>query len=624
MRFRTRLSNDPKVVSLAFLSALLVVGHAATSASASTPQSASALGSFGIRSADPSQTGEWLPPFSESGVFDERPAATKDEAARLPTAASIAVSPDGTVMYWNGPEDLEHVGPGFGGLSKDTASRTRILDLRRYLTGKSQTPTWVTPSQERGIGGDLFCSDLRNLSDGRLFAVGGTTWENLDASSGLPGGGRPEIWGRDDARIYDPVSGRWTSAEPMHHKRWYPTLVTLPDGELMVAGGVERAIWYWTEDPTYVNETETFDPETGKWTENGPSGEATLPYYARLHLLPNGEVFYDATGQMWGPGGTTADMAEWNIQKSYNPKNNSWSNLGPAPLGARSGTFSAMLPLKTPYDKARILIGGGTISTVSPPSAAATSVTEIVEVTDGSIERTMGPMLNNPRWYSSGVVLPSGEVVAINGGDKDDTFVPGTTNAVRQPEMFDGTKWTSLAPGTRERVYHNTAILLADGSVLVGGHAPLPALMFGPGNDNYVPGAFSSNFRDPSFEIFKPPYLFRGPRPRLAQVQAGVALGDRFKITTPDASKVQSVVLSRLPAVTHLADADQRTVELQFTRRSSGTLVASAPEDPAVLLPGHYYLFLMADNGQGPTPSRAAMIQVGERDNAPALLPFGS
>jgi hypothetical protein len=220
-------------------------------------------------------------------------------------------------------------------------------------------------------------------------------------------------------------------------------------------------------------------------------------------------------------------------------------------------------------------------------------------------------------------VLPSGEVIAVNGGDKDENLMPGTTSGVRQAEMFDGDKWIPLASAARDRALHNTAVLLGDGSVLVGGHVPITAFG-GAGNANYFPGdVFASNFRDPSFEVFKPPYLFRGERPRLERVQAGIELGETFAIKTADASKITSVVLSRLPSVTHLADVDQRTIELEFTTHGPKVVRASMPDNPAVALPGHYYLFLMSDNGQGPTPSRAAIVQIGERNMKEAPLPYG-
>jgi hypothetical protein len=199
----------------------------------------------------------------------------------------------------------------------------------------------------------------------------------------------------------------------------------------------------------------------------------------------------------------------------------------------------------------------------------------------------------------------------------------GVAKAVRQAEMFDGEKWVQLAASGRDRIYHHTAVLLGDGSILVGGHAPLGFTAAALAPDNYTHGSFASTLRDPSFEVFKPPYLFRGDRPRLTKVQVGIARDETFKITTPDASRITSVVLSRLPSVTHLAEVDHRTIELPFTRTGRRTLSATVPDNPAVALDGHYYLFLITDNGQGPTPSKAAIVQVGRTDFKPAALPFG-
>ena len=572
---------------------------------------------------DPAAAGEWSAPFSEDGLFDDAPPATKAESALLPTAVSIAVLPDGNLVYWNGLEGSESAErPIATDMPDPEESRARILDLRGFVTGEAGSPTWWVPNPEVGVGGDMFCADLRHLADGRVMVVGGTDWNNEDESLGLPQGiGRLELHGRDNARIFDPESSTWTEIDPMAHRRWYPSLVTLPDNRLFVAGGVRQLIY--NTSGTNVAETEIFDPATGEWAETGASGSTSLPLFARLHLLPNGKVFYDATGQMWSPAGQAVDEAQWNFQKWYDPASNSWENLGLAPFGARSGSFSAMLPLKAPYDEANILIAGGTLGT-SPGSYVANDITEFLTVNDeGVASREQIASLNNRRWYSSGVVLPSGEVIALSGADRDEVIFPGVESAVRQAEMWDGDEWLPLATGTRQRTYHNTAVLLGDGSILVGGHSPIPA-GYGPGNENYAPGLLANNFKDPSFEIFKPPYLFRGPRPRLVEVQSGIALGETFKITSPDAKRIESVVLSRLPAITHLADADQRTVEIPFKGHSSGNLYATAPGDPNVLVPGYYYLFLMADNGQGLTPSRAAIVRIGETDKSAAVLPFGS
>ena len=264
---------------------------------------------FPVDRSDPSVEGQWSTPFSEGGLFDERAPQTKEEGKKLPAAVNIAVSPDGRIIYWNGIEGYEDppISNGIG--TPQQKSRTRILDLRDYLQGRAASPEWIIPSQERGIGSDLFCSDLRNLADGRLMVVGGTHYTNEDESLGMPGIGRTEYNGTKETRIFDPDTGEWTFGKEMNHARWYPSLLTLADGKMFVAGGVKKVLW--NDEFSHVHETETFDParpEDG-WVDNGGSGATELPFYARLHLLPNGKVLYDASGQMWGPGPYAAPPA---------------------------------------------------------------------------------------------------------------------------------------------------------------------------------------------------------------------------------------------------------------------------------------------------------------------------
>lgn len=58
-------------------------------------------------------------------------------------------------------------------------------------------------------------------------------------------------------------------------------------------------------------------------------------------------------------------------------------------------------------------------------------------------------------WYSSGVVLPTGEVVALSGADKDEVVEPGLENAIRRAELWDPAteKGSPLAAGVRDRTY---------------------------------------------------------------------------------------------------------------------------------------------------------------------------
>ncbi|HLF69490.1 MAG TPA: galactose oxidase-like domain-containing protein, partial [Actinomycetota bacterium] len=494
-------------------------------------------------------------------------------------------------------------------------SRSRLLTL---------PSTWATPTPEDAGGNDLFCADQRHLADGRVIAVGGTEWVTEQGAAVDDGNGGSfgpiELLGSKNTRIFDPATNQWatSTAWDMNYRRWYPTLVTLPSGKLFVAGGVEKLIY--NDAGTNVHNTETLDPNalsTG-WVDNGESGATSLPLFARLHLLPNGKVFYDATGQMWGPAGQGYDEVLWNMMKWYDPSTNSWTDKGLAEFGARSGAFSVMLPLKPDnagnYSKAKILIAGGTIGT-SPSTYIANSISEIVSIDGDSVTRKRTGDLNNRRWYSSGVVLPSGEVLALSGADKDEVIDPGSEFPVRQAEMYNPTTkhWSRLASGSRDRTYHNSAVLLADGSVLVGGHSPIVS-QYGNTHANYFGPPFANNFKDPSFEILKPPYLFRGPRPTITAAPSNIGLGDDFEITTPDAGSITSVVLSRLPAVTHITDADQRTVELKIISQGSGTVKVKAPASAAVLPNGPYYLFLIRNNPAGidhpagPTPSIAAVV----------------
>lgn len=55
-------------------------------------------------------------------------------------------------------------------------------------------------------------------------------------------------------------------------------------------------------------------------------------------------------------------------------------------------------------------------------------------------------------------------------------------------EQFDPAtnEWTRLIEATRGRTYHNSAVLLPDGPVMLGGHAPISTLY---GNNTTLPAA---------------------------------------------------------------------------------------------------------------------------------------
>jgi Galactose oxidase-like, Early set domain len=437
-------------------------------------------------------------------------------------------------------------------------------------------------------------------------------------------------------------------------------MLTLADGDLFVASGVEKLLKpVYPDRPfgsgTNVTETETYDVSADRWTDNGASAKRTLPLFPRLHLLPDGHVFYDAAGQSFNPFGQSYDMALWNIAAAYDPSAKRWTSLGIPGLngvspdgagldvlshqvtdleglgvpglgpdatipGYRGSTFSLMMPLEPnadgSYTKASFLTAGGVLGypVASPGSYVATSdsrLTTIDTAAGDAMTTTPTGDLSRPRWYSSAVLLPTGEVIAFNGSDRDAVVGPGVEYPIRQAELYDPATrtWRPIAQSHQPRTYHNTAALLPDGRVLVGGHAPITTLYL---SHIQLPGGFGPNDgRDPSFELFKPPYLFRGPRPKIVDAPAKIHRGHTFDIEANlGADQLESVVLMRNTALTHLIDGDQRAIELPVVASHGVTVTVEAPPTAAVAPDGPYQLYLNRSDADGPVPSKGHQLFV--------------
>src|SRR5581483_1298199 len=126
---------------------------------------------------------------------------------------------------------------------------------------------------------------------------------------------------------------------------------------------------------------------------------------------------------------------------------------------------------------------------MSPGSYLPTRSTRINTVSTANNQEVLTTVAAGPlgrgRWYSSAVTLPTGQVLAFSGADLDEVATPGQESPIRQAELFtpsiddttkqyNGGKWEDVAVAQRRRTYHNNAVLLPDGRVLVGGHAPIP------------------------------------------------------------------------------------------------------------------------------------------------------
>jgi hypothetical protein len=593
--------------------ALVLVLAGLSSATAAT----GGPGSFSEPFAEPTVDGQTT---DENCVESEGHDGEEAHKECKPAAGSMSVLPDGRVLYWNALEGTENIKNStvaeFGTVSIN--DQTRVLDLAgptwsqptpndAGANPEGRAPSELVPgtaSRETYNDGALFCADLVHLADGRILAIGGTQY--------YIEGGASELEGLPNTRIFDPETDTWTQAASMNYGRWYPSAVTLADGDIFVASGVKKLI-----KPLYldhpedsgknVTQTETFDIATGEWIDNGRTADRSLPLYPRLHLLPNGKVFYNAAGQVFNPAGQSYDEPTWNIAATYDPATKTWENIGIPGIGSkapgfRGSTFSIMLPLKPnddgDYTAAEFLSAGGVYG-VTPGSYVAHPFSTITRVETASNGQTVLATretgdLNNRRWYSTAVLLPDGEVFVTSGASSDEVVGPGTGVPVTQAEMFDPEteKWTAVASAHNARTYHNTAMLLPDGSVLVGGHAPIPTLY---GFHISIPGGlFSPNEgRDPTFEIYKPWYFDRADRPEIVNISERVDYGTTFNVAIDgDTSDIESVVLVRNPSITHLIDGDQRNVELQILKRAGHMLTVAGPPNGAVAPAGPYMLFV--------------------------------
>ncbi len=116
-----------------------------------------------------------------------------------------------------------------------------------------------------------------------------------------------------------------------------------------------------------------------------------------------------------------------------------------------------LLPLLPPDYKPRVLIAGG-------DPAAAQQTSEMIDLSDAVPAWKALPNLNQPRMHQVNSVLMPDSRVFLAGG------IPNTGGPA---EILDtknlAAGWVPCAVMKYSRGYHSTAILLADGSILMGG-----------------------------------------------------------------------------------------------------------------------------------------------------------
>jgi hypothetical protein len=409
-----------------------------------------------------------------------------------------------------------------------------------------QTQTFVT----QAVAWDMFCNGTVVLPDGRPLINGGTLQYD-------------PFHGELRSAVYDPTTGLFTDVQNMAHGRWYPTVTTLGNGSVMTFSGL-------TETGATNTTVEIYTAGSG-WSQEFPAGW-TPPLYPRMHLLPDGRVFYSGSGAG---------------SRLFDPATTTWSAVLATTNYSVTRTYgsSVLLPL-TPQDgyKPRVMILGG-----GNPS---TATTEIIDLSAPIPAWQYGPLMSQPRIEMNATILPNGKVLATGGSFNDEDATTASLNA----DLYDPATNTFSPAGANAfpRLYHSNALLLPDATVLLTGGNP-------------IRGSYEAHF-----EIYSPAYLFNvsggfAVRPTITGVPAGpIGYGATFAVHTPIAADIASVVLMRPGAPTHAFDMDQRLVGLSYTV-GLGVLNVTAPPNGNIAPPGYYMLFIM--NAAG-VPSVASFLQL--------------
>ena len=437
---------------------------------------------------------------------------------------------------------------------------------------------------------NLFCSGQSIMPNGEVLVVGG----HIGPTSQM-----------QHANIYSPYTNKWRSLDTMDFKRWYPTVTTIASGDMLIISGQQAAgrsgkmnpqIEFYTPGKSALSTSSKTIPQPFSKVLNW-GDPASIFMYPVVYQLPSGDVAVHS-------GATTrlydADKQTWSSKQFH--------NVLKVARSYPSQTAGVLLPLLPEKKYAAELMFFGSAGKnflknfktdkVLPGSAdvdtPAKNTVEYINLSSAAPKwKNMKPM-SKARVLAKAVILPSDEIMVLGGSSK------GLADEVRDPvdavEAYNAKtgNWQQWNPISIPRLYHSTATLLPDATVLIAG----------------TDRSFNKEpFKAPQrrAEVFQPPYLFnRGTRPIIAKVDAKVSYGVNESVTLSNDVNIKTIRLIKNGSSTHANDMSQRSIGLNFSQKGK-TLLVKMPPDSKVAPPGHYMLFVMNDKGM---PSVAKIINL--------------
>ncbi|KAJ7173993.1 DUF1929-domain-containing protein [Mycena crocata] len=497
---------------------------------------------------------------------------------------------------------------------------------------------------------NVFCASGMHLPNGSFVTFGGNGAIGPGGNIGSvrnPGGSGSwdavyqDFDGSRAIRVLDPCppGSDFTSQEckwfdqpdqlAMQKQRWYSAAEMLGDGTIAIIGGFVNGGYVNRNTPNNdprtsggaAEPTYEFYPSNGQQPQEMAFMTKTsgLNAYAHTFLLASGQVFVQAnfSTMSWNP--------KTNVETPLPDMPNQVIRVYPASGGV------AMLPLTVAnnYEQTILFCGGSDMPDSAwgnysfpnintwdyPASKDCQRITP--EPTQGSAAYEQDDDMIEGRTMGQFIILPTGKLLMVNGGANGTAGYATATGATSDFNAMPfgipaGSRWSNAGMSTSNiaRLYHSSALLLPDATVLIAGS--------NPNVDVNLTTVFPTEYRA---EIFYPPY-WADTRPVPTGMPNKLTYGgNAFDISIPassysglanDAAVNTTIALLRPGWTTHAMNMGQRYMQLNntYTVNSDASItfhVNQLPPNANLFQPGPAWLFVVV-NG---VPSNGTSVIVG-------------
>jgi Kelch motif protein len=238
-------------------------------------------------------------------------------------------------------------------------------------------------------------------------------------------------------------AGTWSSAGSMSVPRSLHSATLLPNGKVLVAGGLHHG----SSSLSIAASTELYDPASNSWSAG--------PDMSRTRSRHSGTLLQDGTVLIAGGRGLVLSQTSAEL---YDPVANAFTLTGPM-LERRDNHTATLLA------DGRVLIAGGVSARAQGPFVL--NSVEIYDPATGSFHAAAH--MRNPRHGHAAVRLPDGRVLVAGGATSGGDCAFDPTAEIYDPATDAWTVTDTTPPGRG----WSAAALLPGGKVLVAaGWAP--------------------------------------------------------------------------------------------------------------------------------------------------------